>query len=373
MVARRLAAAGRRVVAVLVGDARRVGSGGRAAAHNWAVLQAMAARRLARAVRGADARSCSCSCAHASRRPRWWSTPCWARAPRARCASRSRPRSTWSTPSAPTPRAAGRPCAVLAVDTPTRIDLTDGSRSDRRSWPPTSPSPSIAPRRASRSTPSRAAWPAATSWRPSASRSRRRMASCRPTASTRRRASPQITWQEPGRATAHAGWGPQLEPGLTSGSPAAHSGQASGGQERSRSAPARASGSRARPGRSIGPRSPPLPGAAARGPHRRRSSPPARRRWSGCRPPGPRDRRCATGQPRRSARDAALHRLGEDAAHRRGRASAPAGARSRRRAARRRWSGPTTRVGSSGASAAASRRPISTASDGYCSTANFSR
>jgi NAD(P)H-hydrate epimerase len=27
-------------------------------------------------------------------------------------------------------RAAGRPCSVLAVDTPTRIDLTDGSRSD---------------------------------------------------------------------------------------------------------------------------------------------------------------------------------------------------------------------------------------------------
>jgi hypothetical protein len=27
-------------------------------------------------------------------------------------------------------RAAGRPCRVLAIDTPTRIDLTDGTRSD---------------------------------------------------------------------------------------------------------------------------------------------------------------------------------------------------------------------------------------------------
>jgi hypothetical protein len=27
-------------------------------------------------------------------------------------------------------RAAGRPCRVLAVDTPTRVDLTDGTRSD---------------------------------------------------------------------------------------------------------------------------------------------------------------------------------------------------------------------------------------------------
>ena len=35
--------------------------------------------------------------------------------------------------------------------------------------------------------------------------------------------------------------------------------------------------------------------------------------------------------------------------------------------------GPTTSVGSTGASAAASRRPISTVSGGYWSTANFSR
>ncbi|HET6746184.1 MAG TPA: NAD(P)H-hydrate epimerase, partial [Candidatus Limnocylindria bacterium] len=40
--ARRMAAAGRRVVAVLVGDASRIGAGGSAAAHNWTVLQAMA-------------------------------------------------------------------------------------------------------------------------------------------------------------------------------------------------------------------------------------------------------------------------------------------------------------------------------------------
>ena len=40
--ARRLSAVGRRVVVVLAGDASRVGQGGHAAAHNWAVLQAMA-------------------------------------------------------------------------------------------------------------------------------------------------------------------------------------------------------------------------------------------------------------------------------------------------------------------------------------------
>ena len=42
VVARRLAAVGRRVVVVLAGDASRVGAGGHAAAHNWTVLQAMA-------------------------------------------------------------------------------------------------------------------------------------------------------------------------------------------------------------------------------------------------------------------------------------------------------------------------------------------
>src|SRR6187551_2098200 len=42
VVARRLAAAGRRVVAVLAGDASKIGAGGHAAAHNWSVLQAMA-------------------------------------------------------------------------------------------------------------------------------------------------------------------------------------------------------------------------------------------------------------------------------------------------------------------------------------------
>ena len=40
--ARRLAAVGRRVVAVLAGDASKVGAGGHAAAHSWTVLQAMA-------------------------------------------------------------------------------------------------------------------------------------------------------------------------------------------------------------------------------------------------------------------------------------------------------------------------------------------
>ena len=42
VVARRLASVGRRVVAVLAGDASKVGTGGHASAHNWSLLQAMA-------------------------------------------------------------------------------------------------------------------------------------------------------------------------------------------------------------------------------------------------------------------------------------------------------------------------------------------
>ncbi|HEX6654844.1 MAG TPA: NAD(P)H-hydrate epimerase, partial [Candidatus Limnocylindria bacterium] len=42
VVARRLATAGRRILAVLAGDASKIGAGGHAAAHNWTVLQAMA-------------------------------------------------------------------------------------------------------------------------------------------------------------------------------------------------------------------------------------------------------------------------------------------------------------------------------------------
>jgi hydroxyethylthiazole kinase-like uncharacterized protein yjeF len=128
VVARRLAAAGRRVVAVLVGDASKIGAGGSAAAHNWAVLQAMASAGSMEAFV----------------------------APSPELLLQLRPRLSLATvvvdallgtgASGPLrepvstavdlvngirthARAAGRPCSVLAVDTPTFIDVTDGSRS----------------------------------------------------------------------------------------------------------------------------------------------------------------------------------------------------------------------------------------------------
>jgi NAD(P)H-hydrate epimerase len=128
VVARRLAAAGRRVVVVLVGDASRIGSGGVAAAHNWTVLQAMAsAGSLAAFVAP---------------------TPELLLQLRSRLSPASLVIDALLGTGASGPlrepistgvdlingirthaRAAGRPCAVLAVDTPTRIDVTDGSRS----------------------------------------------------------------------------------------------------------------------------------------------------------------------------------------------------------------------------------------------------
>jgi hydroxyethylthiazole kinase-like uncharacterized protein yjeF len=129
VVARRLAAAGRRVVAVLVGDAGRIGSGGSAAAHNWGVLQAMAATgsidlfvaptpelllqlrpRLSPATLVVDALLGTGA-----------SGPL--REPISTAVDLVNAVRTHA-------RAAGRPCSVLAVDTPTRIDLTDGSRSE---------------------------------------------------------------------------------------------------------------------------------------------------------------------------------------------------------------------------------------------------
>lgn len=129
VVARRLAAAGRRVVAVLVGDAQRLGSSGSAAAHNWGVLQAMAAAgsldlyvaptpelllqlrpRLSPASLVVDALLGSGA-----------SGPL--REPISTAVDLVNAVRTHA-------RAAGRPCSVLAVDTPTRIDLTDGSRSE---------------------------------------------------------------------------------------------------------------------------------------------------------------------------------------------------------------------------------------------------
>jgi len=125
--ARRLASAGRAVTAVLVGDPARIG--GVAAAHNWAVLQAMASNG-----------SLSLFVAP---------TPELLLQLRARLSPASLLVDALLGSGAAGPlrepissavdllnaivthaRAAGRPCRVLAIDTPTRIDLTDGTRSD---------------------------------------------------------------------------------------------------------------------------------------------------------------------------------------------------------------------------------------------------
>jgi hydroxyethylthiazole kinase-like uncharacterized protein yjeF len=129
VVARRMAAAGRRVVAVLVGDAQRIGAGGPAAAHNWTVLQAMASAgsldlfvaptpelllqlrpKLSPATLVVDALLGTGA-----------SGPL--REPISTAVDLVNAIRTHA-------RAAGRPCGVLAIDTPTRIDLTDGGRSD---------------------------------------------------------------------------------------------------------------------------------------------------------------------------------------------------------------------------------------------------
>ena len=125
--ARRLAAAGRSVTAVLVGDPARIG--GTAAAHNWTVLQAMA-----------SAGSLSLYVAP---------TPELLLQLRARLSPASLLIDALLGSGAAGPlrepiasavdllnaivthaRAAGRPCRVLAIDTPTLVDLTDGSQSD---------------------------------------------------------------------------------------------------------------------------------------------------------------------------------------------------------------------------------------------------
>ncbi|MEP6681409.1 MAG: NAD(P)H-hydrate epimerase, partial [Chloroflexota bacterium] len=127
VVARRLAAAGARVLAVLVGDAGRIG--GPAAAHNWAVLQAVAAGgslelfvapnpdlllalrpRLAPVTLLVDALLGSGA-----------SGPL--REPIATAVDLVNAIRTHAL-------AADRPCGVLAVDAPTRIDMTNGSCSD---------------------------------------------------------------------------------------------------------------------------------------------------------------------------------------------------------------------------------------------------
>lgn len=126
VVARRLAAAGREVTCILVADASRISHG--AAGHNWAVIQAMAAagtievfvaptpelllrlrERVAEATLIVDALLGS-GASGPLREPIGTAVDL-ANAARAHA------------------RAAGRPCAVVAVDTPTRIDLTGGARS----------------------------------------------------------------------------------------------------------------------------------------------------------------------------------------------------------------------------------------------------
>jgi NAD(P)H-hydrate epimerase len=126
VVARRLAAAGRAVTCILVADASRIHHG--AAGHNWAVIQAMAAggslevfvaatpelllrlrNRIAEATLLVDALLGS-GASGPLREPISTAVDL-VNATRAHA------------------RAAGRPCAVLAVDTPTRVDLTGGARS----------------------------------------------------------------------------------------------------------------------------------------------------------------------------------------------------------------------------------------------------
>ncbi len=126
VVARRLAAAGRRVLCVLVGDASKIP--GPAAAHNWVVLQAMASagsvelfvaptpqlllqlrQRLAGATLLVDALLGS-GASGPLREP-------ISTAVDLLNAIRSHA------------LAEGRPCSVLAIDTPTSVDLTGGGRS----------------------------------------------------------------------------------------------------------------------------------------------------------------------------------------------------------------------------------------------------
>lgn len=126
VIARRLAAVGREVTCILVADASRIGHG--AAGHAWSVVQAMAAagslevfvaptpelllrlrERVAEATLVVDALLGSGA-----------SGPL--REPISTAVDLVNATRTHA-------RAAGRPCSVVAVDTPTRIDLTGGSRS----------------------------------------------------------------------------------------------------------------------------------------------------------------------------------------------------------------------------------------------------
>jgi len=126
VVARRLSAAGREVTCILAADASRIRHG--AAGHNWSVIQAMAAagslevfvapapelllrlrERIADATLLVDALLGS-GASGPLREPISTAVDL-VNATRAHA------------------RAAARPCSVLAVDTPTRVDLTGGARS----------------------------------------------------------------------------------------------------------------------------------------------------------------------------------------------------------------------------------------------------
>ena len=126
VIARRLAAAGRAVLCVLAADASRIGQG--AAGHNWVVLQAMASagslelyvaptpelllrlrERIAESTVLVDALLGSGAAGPL-------------REPISTAVDLVNATRTHA-------RAAGRPCSVVAVDTPTRVDLTGGARS----------------------------------------------------------------------------------------------------------------------------------------------------------------------------------------------------------------------------------------------------
>jgi NAD(P)H-hydrate epimerase len=125
--ARRLAAAGRRTTAVLVGDPARIS--GSAAAHNWTVLQAMASSGSLELYVAATpelllqlrARLSPASLIIDALLGSGASGPL--REPVSSAVDLLNAIRTHA-------RAAGRPCRILSVDTPTRIDLTDGTRSD---------------------------------------------------------------------------------------------------------------------------------------------------------------------------------------------------------------------------------------------------
>lgn len=127
VVARRLAAAGQRVIVVLVGDAG--GIAGSAAAHNWAVLQSMAAAGSLQVFIAPSAELVLSLRARLSAASLLVDALLGSGASgqlREPIASAVELLNAIRTHAA----AAGRPCRVLAIDSPTLIDQTSGDRSD---------------------------------------------------------------------------------------------------------------------------------------------------------------------------------------------------------------------------------------------------